>query len=66
MYFAPQRDSARMQRDFNTALHDSKRALQLAAEAFPRPIDPMGADVGAIRSYSDKLVVAIEKLRSPQ
>ena len=66
MYFAPQRDSARMQLDFNTALRDSKRALQLAAEAFPRPIDPMGADVGAIRSYSDKLVVAIEKLRSPQ
>jgi hypothetical protein len=62
IYFSPRKDTAAMRRDFQAALGKAKQATQLAAEAFPQPVDPVGGEVGAIRIYSGRLVDSIEKM----
>jgi hypothetical protein len=42
------------------ALAKAKEAQQLAAEAFPHPIDPVGAEVGSLRKTTVRLVQSIE------
>ena len=46
------------------ALANARLARDLAAESFPRPVDPMGAEVGSMRMYTDRLIEAIEKLKA--
>src|SRR5438093_4623751 len=45
---------------FEQALTSAREAERLAAKSFPQPVDPIGSDVGAIRTYSEKLVAAIQ------
>ncbi|MCW5977922.1 MAG: hypothetical protein KIT09_07580 [Bryobacteraceae bacterium] len=49
-------------RKLEQALAGARRARQLAAESFPQPVDPMGADVGSLQAYAGRLADAIEKL----
>jgi len=42
------------------ALAKAKEAQRLAAEAFPHPIDPVGAEVGSLRKTTVRLVQSIE------
>lgn len=46
-------------RDFRKALAEAKKSHEMAVLAFPSPIDPVGAEVGAIRSYSERLIRSI-------
>jgi hypothetical protein len=46
-------------RDFRKALAEAKKSHEMAMRAFPTPIDPVGAEVGAIRSYSERLIRSI-------
>jgi len=42
-----------------SALTKAKEAQQLAAREFPRPLDPIGGEVGALRKSADRLVTSI-------
>lgn len=42
------------------ALSNARRAQGLAAQSFPHPIDPIGAEVGSLNQYADRLVSSIE------
>ncbi|GEM_PF-1320519 len=64
IYFSPQKDVAAMKQNFEEALGEAKQARQLAGAAFPHPIDPVGGEAGAIRTYSGRLTEAIEKMLS--
>ena len=61
-YFSTAKDNARIKRDFEQALEKARQAQALAARAFPLPVDSMGGEVGLIRTYSTRLVEAIEEM----
>jgi hypothetical protein len=61
-YSSGQKDSPRTREKFGTALRKAEEAQQLAGEAFPHPIDPVGGEVGAIRRYSAQLVQSIQSV----
>ena len=46
-------------RAFRKALAEARESHALAIRAFPTPIDPVGAEVGAVRSYSGRLIRSI-------
>ena len=58
-YSGPVKPSA-AKRLFEQALATAKEAERLAVKSFPQPVDPIGSEVGATRTYSEKLVVAIQ------
>ncbi|HEY1241421.1 MAG TPA: glycoside hydrolase family 20 zincin-like fold domain-containing protein [Bryobacteraceae bacterium] len=58
-HFAGQ-DGAQERAALESALARAKQARQLAAQAFPQPIDPIGAEVGSLRKSAQRLVQAIE------
>lgn len=51
---------------FEQALTTAQEAERMAARSFPQPVDPIGSEVGAIRTYSQKLVAAIQTARQAQ
>jgi len=62
-HFANPRDAEEARARFTSAYAKAKDAQKAAAQAFPHPIDPVGGDVGAIRRYTDMLMVSIERMR---
>jgi hypothetical protein len=54
------RDGAQGRAALESARAKAKRAQELAAQAFPQPLDPIGAEVGSLRKSTQRLVQAIE------
>lgn len=59
LHFA-ERDGPEEAGALKVALAKAKEARQLAAGAFPHPIDPVGAEVGSLRKTTVRLVQSIE------
>ena len=55
------RESAQWQSGLQIALGKAKEAQQLGAENFPKPLDPTGGEVGALRTHAHRLVESIQK-----
>ena len=62
-HFSNPRDAEQARARFTSAYAKAKDARRAATQAFPYPVDPVGGDVGAIRPYTDMLVVSIERIR---
>lgn len=61
-YLASPRNEAKSKGSFRKALIEARDSHKLALTAFPDPIDPAGGEVGAIRSYSLRLVQTIQQM----
>jgi hypothetical protein len=46
---------------FQKALAEAQKSHDLALQAFPNPVDPVGGEVGAIRNYSEGLIQSIKE-----
>ena len=51
---------ANVRRDLQSALSRARQASAMAEKSFPRPIDPVGGEIGALRKLSAQLATAIE------
>ena len=58
-HFAGKADPA-SRKALASALSRAKEAQELAAQAFPKPIDPIGGEVGALRKSANRLVESIQ------
>jgi hypothetical protein len=61
-YFTSSPENEEAKADFQKALRGAKKSHELALQAFPHPIDPVGGEVGAIRDYSARLAEAVERM----
>jgi hypothetical protein len=60
---SPQPEGAKA--DFGKALGEALQARDLARKSFGEPIDPAGGEVGAQRTYSERLVSTIQQRLHP-
>jgi hypothetical protein len=61
-YLSSPRDVRSERADFQQALVEAKRCHSLAMQAFPKPIDPSGGEVGAIQAYSARLAKSVAEM----
>ena len=61
-FTSSQEDNGQAKAAFQQALAAAKKSHELALQAFPHPIDPVGGEVGAIRNYSARLIEAIGRM----
>lgn len=59
--YATSRESGAGKADFERALKEATEAEDLAARSFPHPVDPVGGEVGALRTFSRTLIKSIKQ-----